>query len=241
MLPCCLPLPGRAQGPVDLLARQSRDLEPGVFRRFLASVSMTVWLASTRGSLPANSGLSKNSRRRRGLTKVSGGWSRAARPKPGTKCLPPVVARCGTPLTRGHKPHHGTGVAWAPCNGRNDGKLAVLIGLRLGRGPSWLSLALPVKSSQESLWRIPAVPGGPAAPNLASHFSILSAGFVVVTPVQVTQMAILRRPIAQTPDLLHVEVENISPSLLLGLNVNFSRCILQRPRRYHDERAAIAC
>ncbi|KAL2291887.1 hypothetical protein FJTKL_12050 [Diaporthe vaccinii] len=66
-------------------------------------------------------------------------------------------------------------------------------------------------SSQESLWRIPAAPGGPAALNLASHFSILSAGFVVVTPLQVAQMAILRRPDAQTPDLLDSTVE-ITPT-----------------------------
>ncbi|KAI7781362.1 hypothetical protein LA080_014796 [Diaporthe eres] len=100
------------------------------------------------------------------------------------------------------------GGSMGPCR---DGKLSLLIGLRLGRVPPGLGLAFAVMSSQESLWRIPAAPGGPAALNLASHFSILSAGFVVVTPLQVAQMAILRRPDAQTPDLLDstVEVENI--------------------------------
>lgn len=197
---------------------------------------MTVWRPSTHGSLPANSGLSKNARRSRGLTKVSGGWSRTARPKPGTRCTASRCARCGTPLIRGHKPHHGTGWAWAPCS---DEKLDVLIGLRLGRGPPVSGLALPVKSSQESLWRIPAVPGGPAALNLASHFSILSAGFVVVTPVQVTQVAILRRPNAQTPDL-HVEVENISSSppesecQLLSLHITTNS-------NYMMKKTAIAC
>lgn len=100
------------------------------------------------------------------------------------------------------------GGARGPCS---DGQFAVLIGLRLGRGLPGLGLALAVKSSQESLWRIPAVPGGPAALHLASQFSILSARLVVVTPVQVARMAILRRPDAQTPDLLDSsgKVENI--------------------------------
>lgn len=129
------------------------------------------------------------------------------------------------------------GVAWAPCR---DGKPAVLIGLRLGRGPPGLGLAFAVKSSQECLWRIPAVPGGPAALNLASQFSILSAGFVVVTPLQVTQMAILRRPMPRPQtSLIRPWRWKTSRSLLLSLSVNFSRCILQRPRRYHDEKDCI--
>lgn len=181
---------------------------------FCAPVSMTIWRPSIHGSLSANSWLSKKARRSGGLTKVSGGWSRTARPNPGTKyVLPyrPSWARYGTPLIRGHKPHHGTGVAWPPCQ---VGKLALLIGLRLGRGPPGFGFSVGRQVVPRVSLANPSCPGGPAALNLASHFSILSAGFVVVTPLHLCRSHKWLFLGGRTPDLLYstVEVENISLS-----------------------------